>query len=297
MTTTTTTNPPAWLDRNEYPFTLRRFTADGISQNYIDEGQGQPIVFVHGTPSWSFDYRQLIKQLSSKYRCLALDHVGFGLSDKPEQYDYSPQQHSRRLEQWLTHLGVKNFTLVVHDFGGVIGLNYALKQPENIKDIVVFNSWMWSSESEPEYIKFRKILKSPLLPFLYRWLNFSAWYLLPKSFGKHKINKHIHQHYTKPFGKRSERNGTLAFARSLLNDQTWFEELWQQRQRLADKRFLFVWGMMDAFILPKYLDKFASGFPLHTIVKLPDAGHFPQEEAPAEVGKVMEQWLQTKLDK
>ncbi|HMP99434.1 MAG TPA: alpha/beta fold hydrolase [Cyclobacteriaceae bacterium] len=209
----------SWLDKAEYPFAARYFEINGQQLHFIDEGAGEVILFVHGTPSWSFDFRNQIKVLSKHYRCIAIDHIGFGLSDKPATYDYSTQNHSLTLEKFIKHLDLDSITLVVHDFGGPIALYVAMKYPEKFQRIVVMNSWIGSSAKDPEFIRFSKILKSPLLPFLYRYLNFSPRFLLPSSFGDNKLPKHLLKQYTAAFANKNERYGTLAFAKSLLNDQ------------------------------------------------------------------------------
>jgi len=269
-----------WLDKTAYPFTPYYFKVNGHHLHYIDEGHGETILFVHGTPSWSFDFRNVIKQLSSKYRCIAIDHMGFGLSDKPKHYDYATTTHSSTLEKFVLEKQLRDITLVVHDFGGPIGLSFAMRHPDLIKNIVILNSWLWSSKTDPDFIKFSKILKSPLLPFLYRHLNFSPKFILPKSFGDKKISRQLLSQYTKPFANASERNGALAFAKSLLNDQDWFESLWLTKETISSKPVLLIWGMKDPVIKPHYLDRFLSGFPNAQVVKLETCGHFPQEEAP-----------------
>lgn len=285
-----------WLDRAEYPFTSNYFDINGHTLHYIEEGKGETILFVHGTPSWSFDYRKVIQSLKETYRCVAIDHIGFGLSDKPEQYDYSTHNHSKTLEKFVLEKKLDNLTLVVHDFGGVIGLNFAIQYPEKIKRLVVLNSWLWSSESDPDFIRMRKILKSPLLPFLYRYLNFSPKFILPKSFGDNKISPQLLKQYTKPFAKKTQRNGALAFAKSLLNDQEWFEELWAKRQAISNKPTLFVWGMKDPFIKAHYLEKFESSFVNSSTLKLEASGHFPQEEEPNKLIRAMLDFLSEKKD-
>lgn len=281
-----------WLDRNEYPFAAHYHTIDGHRLHYIDEGRGEVLVFVHGTPSWSFDFRHLIKELRSEYRCLAIDHIGFGLSDKPEHYDYSTQRHAQTLTDFLLEKDLSDITLVLHDFGGPIGFDFALRYPERIRRIVILNSWLWSSELDPEFTRMKKILNSPLLPFLYRNLNFSARFVLPKSFGAKKLSRSLRKQYTHPFADRTERNGTLAFAKSLLNDQNWFEQLWKQRSVLSEKPVCLIWGMNDPVILPHNLEKFVSGFPNAVVHKLETCGHFPQEEQPEETLQAMRQFLQ-----
>jgi haloalkane dehalogenase len=119
-----------------------------------------------------------------------------------------------------------------------------------------------------------------LLPFLYRHLNFSPKYILPRSFGDHKISSATLRQYTKPFADSTQRNGALAFAKSLLSDQDWFEALWNRRQSISGKPALFVWGMKDPVVKGYYLDKFLSGFENATAVRLESSGHFPQEEQP-----------------
>jgi pimeloyl-ACP methyl ester carboxylesterase len=274
-----------WLDTLEYPFQSNYFDINGHKLHYIDEGHGETILFVHGTPSWSFDYRNIIKKLKTDYRCIAIDHIGFGLSDKPEHYNYSTQNHSKTLERFVLERQLDNITLAVHDFGSAIGLNFAIRHPEKIKNLVILNSWLWSSKTDPDFIKLSKILKSPLMPFLYRYLNFSSKFVLPKSFGDHKLSNHLLKQYTQPFAGKTQRNGALAFAKSLLNDQDWFQELWDKRQAISDKPTLFIWGMKDPVIKPHYLDKFQNGFINSNTVQLETCGHFPQEEQPEMVTK------------
>jgi pimeloyl-ACP methyl ester carboxylesterase len=280
-----------WLNTSEYPFTSCYFEVNGHKLHYIDEGTGETILFVHGTPSWSFDFRNVIKKLKSYFRCIAIDHIGFGLSDKSEHYDYSTQNHSKTLEKFVLEKKLDNITLVVHDFGGPVGLNFTMQYPERIKRLVILNSWLWSSKRDPDFIKVSKILKSPLLPFLYCYLNFSPRFILPKSFGDGKISKELLKQYARPFADKSQRNGVVAFARSLLNDQDWFEELWSKRSILSNKPVLFVWGMKDPIIKAHYLDKFVSGFANSKSIRLETSGHFPQEEQAETVMKVMLDFL------
>lgn len=272
-----------WLDKSEYPFTSNYFDVNGQQLHYLDEGIGETLLFVHGTPSWSFDYRNIIKKLKENYRCIAIDHIGFGLSHKPEHYDYSTLNHSKTLEKFVLEKQLNNITLVVHDFGGPIGLNFAIQHPDKIKNLVILNSWLWSSKNDPDYIKLKKILKSPLLPFLYRYLNFSPKFILPQSFGDKKLPSKLVKQFTKPFADRTQRNGAISFAKSLLNDQEWFEELWNKRNAISGKPTLFIWGMKDVVIKPHNLYKFQKGFTNSKTVQLETSGHFPQEEQPEKV--------------
>lgn len=278
-------NQFSWLDPSEYPFRSQHFSINGQQMHFIDEGEGDTLLFVHGTPSWSFDFRNVIKTLCNHYRCIAIDHIGFGLSDKPADYDYSTKRHSATLEAFILEKDLKNITLIAHDFGGPIALNVAIGHPGRFSRLVILNSWLWSSEGDPDFIKLSKILKSPLLPFLYKQLNFSPRMVLPSSFGDKKPDKKTLRHYTRPFANSSQRNGALAFARSLLRDQAWFESLWQQKEAISHKPLLLIWGMKDPVIKPHNLHKFASGFANVRIEQMERCGHFPQEEAPEKVAQ------------
>ena len=280
-----------WLDKSEYPFEGQYFDVNGYKMHYIDEGQGEILLFIHGTPSWSFDFRGVIQSLKSSYRCIAVDHIGFGLSDKPEHYDYNTMNHSATLEKFILQKQIDNFTMIVHDFGGPIGLNVAIQHPEKVKNLVIINSWLWSCSTDPDFLKLSQVLKSPLLPFLYRYLNFSPKFILPRSFGDRKLSRKLHRQYAKPFADKTQRNGALAFARSLLNDQEWFQELWNKKDVISQKPTLFIWGMKDPVIKPYYLEKFASGFPWSQKIKLETSGHFPQEEQSGLVTKEIYKFL------
>jgi pimeloyl-ACP methyl ester carboxylesterase len=272
-----------WLNREEYPFESKYMEIGNHKLHYIDEGNGEVLLFVHGTPSWSFDFRNVIKILKKKFRCIAFDHFGFGLSDKPIDYDYRTRNHANTLATLTEHLQLQNFSLVLHDFGGPIGFSYAIQHPDKIRSLIVLNSWMWSHESEPEFNKLKRILKNPLLPFLYLRLNFSARYLMPASFGDKKLTSQIRDHFTKPFSTKKGRYGTLAFARSLLYDQDWFQSLWDSRDVIADKPVLLIWGMKDKFVTANALNRFREAFMQHAVKTIDGAGHFPQEEEPGVV--------------
>ena len=132
-----------WLDRREYPFAPHYFVTPVGRLHYIDEGAGRPIVFVHGNPVWSFMYRNQIKALSADHRCIAPDHIGFGLSDKPREWTYLPSQHAANLEALLEPMDLHDLTLVVGDWGGPIGIAYALRHSERVRAVVASNTWMW----------------------------------------------------------------------------------------------------------------------------------------------------------
>jgi pimeloyl-ACP methyl ester carboxylesterase len=281
-----------WLNTNEYPFKHHYFKVNDTTMHYVDEGEGEVLLFVHGTPSWSFEFRNVIKFLSKKYRCIAIDHIGFGLSEKPAKYDYTVQNHTASLLKLVTHLQLNQFTMLVHDFGGIIGLAAAEQIPEKIKGLVILNTWCRSIQDEPEYKKMKMILGSPLMPLLYRYLNFSAKYILPAAFGERsRLTPEIHQHFLRPFSKASERNGTIAFAKSLLRDQDYYASVGKKLSILKDKPVLIIWGMKDEFITEKHLLWVQEQFPGSKVVRYDDAGHFVLEEKSVVAGPVIAEFM------
>ena len=128
----------SWLDRKDYPFKSNYFDLPMGKMHFVDEGQGLPIVFVHGNPGWSFEYRNSIKELSKTNRCIANDHIGFGLSDKPFDWNYLPKNQAENFEKFINHLKLDKFVLVVNDWGGPIGLSYAVNNPDKIKHLIAW---------------------------------------------------------------------------------------------------------------------------------------------------------------
>ena len=102
-------NYPSWLDRNEYPFKSHYFKLPVGKMHYLDEGEGDPIVMVHGNPGWSFEFRGIVKEMSKTNRCIVADHIGFGLSDKPFEWGYLPEGHAKNFELFMNHLNLEKY--------------------------------------------------------------------------------------------------------------------------------------------------------------------------------------------
>ncbi|MCB9234017.1 MAG: alpha/beta fold hydrolase [Bacteroidia bacterium] len=281
----------SWFDQTGYPFTSQYFSTPDGDLHYVDEGQGEPILFVHGTPVWSYLYRDFIREFSRTHRCLAVDHLGFGLSDKPEKAGYRPRDHAQRLEMLVKHLGLKNITLVVHDFGGPIGLGFALANPDLIGRLVIFNTWMWETAHDPRAVKIDRTLRSGLGKFLYLNLNFSPRFLFKQAFAdKRKVGKVLHMQIIRVFPDRKSRMGLWEIGKALVGESAWYGQLWEQRAKLAPFPKLILWGMEDKFITPENLEKWQSAFPEAQIRRF-SCGHFVQEEAGEEARKALGEFL------
>lgn len=271
---------PAWLDRELYPFESRTFEVASGRMHYVDEGRGPVVVLVHGTPTWSFLYRGLIRELSADYRVIAPDHLGFGLSDKPRDAPYRPEDHARNLAALIEHLELGDVTLIVHDFGGPIGLSYAVSRPENVRATVLFNTWMWSVRGTPAD-KVSRVLGGGFGRVLYERFNFSPRVILRAAFAdKKKLTPEIHRHYLAPFPTPAQRRAPWVLAGELVGSSEWYDGLWQRVDLIAAKPALLVWGMKDPAIRPDALARWKKALGGAQVVELADAGHFVQEEAP-----------------
>lgn len=267
-----------WLDTTAYPFKNNYISLSSGQMHYVDEGEGEIILFVHGTPTWSFLYRGFISELSKKYRCIAIDHVGFGLSEKPENFTGTPEAHSKNLTEFIKALDLENITLVVHDFGGPIGLSSAIQNNERIKQVVLFNTWLWETKTNPDAMKVDKVLQSRLGQFLYLQMNFSPNVLLKKGFDdKKKLTSQIHKQYKGPFPNKSSRWSLLNLGKSLVGSSDWYQEQWIHMDKIDQKPWLILWGTKDTFITMEYLQKWSQRVPNAKVVTF-ECGHFVQEE-------------------
>jgi haloalkane dehalogenase len=265
---------PAWVDRREYPFEPRTLDVDGGRLSYVDEGDGAPVVMVHGTPTWSFLYRHLIRGLSARHRCVAPDHLGFGLSDRPPGWSYRPEDQARNLGHLIDRLALKDLTLVVHDYGGPIGLAYALDHPENVRRLVLFNTWLWSFAGERKVERVGRILGGRVGRVLYERLGFSVRVMLRHAIAdRRRYSREIERHYLMAL----DGHATWIHAREVLGASAWYDGLWRRRERIAAIPALLIWGMKDP-VFGRYLPRWREVFARAEVVELPDCGHAPPEE-------------------
>ena len=270
---------PEWLDRSAYPFSDHFFESAEGTLHYVDEGSGHPIIFLHGNPEWSFSFRIPIKRLSGEYRCVAPDHLGFGLSEKPNGADLTPYAHARRLETLLDHLALERYTLVMNDWGGPIGMSMAESFPKRIAGLVVLNSWLWPLKKSLLFQFYSRTMGSALGPgFLARNRLLIRWGM-PLGFARPlRFNKWLQQHYEGPFPDLASRRGQWTFGSSILSEESWLRDLWEARSSLCHAPMLLIKGRRDMAFTEKTLRKWQEGFPWCQAHRLSDAGHFPQEE-------------------
>jgi haloalkane dehalogenase len=286
---------PAWVDRVGYPFRSRLADLPAGRVHYVDEGTGEPILFVHGTPTWSYEWRHLIRALAPRWRCVAPDLLGFGLSERPTAFAYTPEAHADVLAGFVERLGLERFTLVVHDYGGPIGLPLCLDRPERVRRLVLLNTWGWPLDDDPALRRAGRLAGSALGRFLYRRCNASLRLIMSRAYGdRRKLTPAIHRQYLAPFPGAAGRERVLwALARALLGSSAHYADLWRRRERLRGRPVLIVWGLADPAFPPRHLARWVELFGAEArVVRLPDAGHWPHEEAPDAVAQALVGFLE-----
>jgi haloalkane dehalogenase len=278
-----TAQTPDWLDRSMYPFEPRWFDSPHGRVHYVDEGAGAPVVLVHGNPTWSFQFREVIPRLESR-RAIAMDHLGFGLSDKPTDYSYLPVDQARNLAALLDSLDLREVTLVVGDWGGPLGLSWAVDNPDRIRGLVITNTWMWSVRDDWYYRGFSGFMGGPVGRRLIERRNFFAGAFLPRVYGdRAKLTPRIHEHYTAPLADPAARRGCAVLPKQIIESSDWLASLWDRRGALAGIPTALVWGRKDKAFRDKELRRWQSLFPEARVATFADCGHFVAEERPDEL--------------
>ncbi|MDR1535359.1 MAG: alpha/beta fold hydrolase [Planctomycetota bacterium] len=294
-------NAPAF--RSLYPFESRLHTLGSLNYHYLDEGEGEPVVMLHGNPTWSFFYRDLILGLRDRHRCLVPDHLGCGLSEKPPDHPYCLENHIANLESWLAGIlpleswPGGRFNLVVHDWGGPIGFGYALRNPGRVLRLVVLNTSIFTSGTMPRRIRLCR------LPFLgealVRHLNLFARGAARLTTVR-PLSANVRAGYLLPYNSWKNRVGIQAFLRDIpleidspsrrllrsLGDEAPF--------RLAEKPMLIQWGMNDWCFTPAFLGIWRQSFPDAKVGEY-RAGHYLLEDAGREIVKSVGEFLKGPL--
>ena len=270
-----------WLDRTAYPFPSSVFDTGSGRMHYVDVGEGPAVLLVHGTPTWSFLYRRVIRDLRADHRVIAPDLLGFGLSDKPTTDAVAPPRQAEQLRALVDHLALDRFALVVHDFGGPIGLSLALDRPEQVARLALFNTWMWPrTDASARWAS--RFFGTRMGRWLYTSWNFSPNVMLP-ALTHQPLDPAVHAHYQRPFSTPADRHAPWVFARDLAGASDWYAALWNRRDRLRNIPARLLWGEQDPGFGRDALERWQSVFDQVETTTFPDAGHLPQEEAPEAV--------------
>jgi cis-3-alkyl-4-acyloxetan-2-one decarboxylase len=286
--------------KNLYPFSSHFMPIRGLNYHYLDEGEGEPVLMLHGNPTWSFYFRSLVKGLSSKYRCLVPDHIGCGLSEKPDEtrYDFRLNSRVEDLGFFLDRLKIKkDLTLILHDWGGMIGMAYAVKYPERIKRMVILNTaafFLPEKKRLPIRLQIARNLTFIAKPAI---LNFNLFAIAALYMaGKKRLDKEIKQALLAPYDKPQNRLAILKFVQDIpLNPSDFSYSVVNNTEqnlfRLKDKPIMICWGMKDFVFDKDFLLQWQHRFPDAQIYQFSQAGHYILEDIPEIILKYVNQFL------
>ena len=281
--------------RDLYPFESRFLDLDSHRLHFVDEGQGETLLMLHGNPTWSFYFRNLIKGLRSQFRCVVPDHMGCGLSDKPQEYNYTLSQHIDNLAKLVDHLTLDNITLVVHDWGGAIGMGFAVRYPEKVKRIVFFNTGAFLTDRIPFSINLcRNFIIGPIAIL---WFNLFAklgasW--ASKQPGRMKGK--VREGYLAPYNSPENRIANLRFVQDIpmtpdVPSYPVVEHIESKLGYFRERPVMIVWGMQDFCFTEYFLDRWKQYFPNAEVHEVEDAGHYVVEDADERIIPWMIQFL------
>ena len=277
-----------------YPFTPRRFEVrPGIEMSFLDEGprDGEVVVMLHGNPSWSYYWRHLVSGLSDKYRCIVPDHVGMGLSDKPDDaagasphYDYTLQSRIDDVDALLEHLGIDGpITLVVHDWGGMVGFGWALLDPTRVRRLVITNTASFPLPAQkPMPWQIAMGRHSRLGGWLIRRFNLFA--RGAAAFGtRRKLPNEVKQAYSGVYDGWANAIATLRFMQDSpldADDRAWplLAATEKQLPGYADRPVFIGWGLRDFVFDRHFLAGFTRALPQAEVHAFDDAGHYVMED-------------------
>ena len=280
----TETGPARHGFAEEYPFPSHYSDVDGARMHYIDEGAGEIILCVHGNPTWSFAWRNVVKQLSGAYRVIAVDHVGCGFSDKPQDYPYTLRQHISNLERLIKTLDLRRITLVAHDWGGAIGMGAAGELPDRFSRFVLMNTAAFRSTRIPLRIS---VCRWPLLgAWGVRGLNLFSRAALTMAVSHQKcMTPAIRAGYVAPYNNWANRVAVHRFVQDipLHSSHASYSTLVQVEEGLRQFQrhpMLLAWGEQDWCFTPRFREEFQQRFPQAEVFPITDAGHYVFEDAP-----------------
>lgn len=269
--------------RRLYPFESHFLKLGGHRYHYLDEGAGEPLLLVHGNPTWSFYWRNIVLALRERYRLIVPDHLGCGLSDKPAAYRYRLAHHIDNLSRLIAHLDLREITLVAHDWGGAIGLGAATTRPERFSRFVLMNTAAFRSQFIPWRIW---LCRTPLLGKLaVQGANAFALAALRMATEKPmRLTPEIRAGLIAPYDSWSHRRAIYEFVRDIPlspSHQSYdrLREIEHRLPKLADRPVLLIWGMRDWCFTPQFMQRFVEFFPGAKVLPIDDAGHYVVEDA------------------
>lgn len=280
---------PKWLPENIFPFQSRHVVVDGANMHYVDEGEGPALLLMHGNPTYSFLYRELITGLQNTFRCIAIDYPGFGLSTASPGYRFTPAEHADVIEKLVKQLDLTGITMMVQDWGGPIGFAVATRNPDRFSAFVIGNTWAWPKSDLGTQV-FSRTLGGPIGRYLIGRRNLFVERIIPGGVRRKKLPPAVMDAYRGPFPTSESRRPMYVFPREILASRPFLAEVEAGLPKLADRRALLVWPTKDVAFRTPERRRWEAVFPDHLTVLLEGAGHYIQEDAPGEIITAIRDW-------
>ncbi|OBJ73291.1 alpha/beta fold hydrolase [Mycobacterium sp. 1274756.6] len=280
---------PAWVDDELFPFQSRFLDLDGHRVHYVDEGSGPTLLFLHGNPTWSFDYSTVITLLREDFRCVAVDYPGFGLSTAAPGYRYLPTEHAAVIGGFVDALRLSNITLVGHDWGGPIGLAVLQHRPEILDRLVLTNTWAWPV-SDPLIQVMSHVMGSPIGRLLIRQLNLFVNVMIPIGHRLTTPTSRQMDHYKKALDSPARREASAVFPREITSSRAFLADIEAGLEDIAALPTLIIWGDGDFAFGNKELRRWQDTFTDHETVIVSGAGHFVPSDAPEQFAAAIRRW-------
>ncbi|MGE2719284.1 alpha/beta fold hydrolase [Mycolicibacterium celeriflavum] len=283
------TTRPAWVDDKLFPFESRFVDIGGHSVHYVDEGSGPTLLFLHGNPTWSFLYREVIQFLRDEFRCVAIDFPGFGLSTPVPGYRYLPVEHAQVLTEFVDSLDLRGVTLVAHDWGGPIGLATVQERPDVFDRLVLANTWAWPIGA-PHVQVMSHVMGSPIGRLLIRQFNLFVNVMIPAGHRLSKPTADVMGHYQKALDTPARREASAVFPREITASRRFLADVEAGLDDIAALPTLIVWGDADIAFGDKELRRWQQTFVNHETVVIDGAGHFVQSDAADRFSAAIREW-------
>ena len=282
MTNTTAATRPTWVDDELFPFESHFVEIDGHTVHYVDEGSGPTLLMLHGNPTWSFLFRDVIGLLRKDFRCIALDYPGFGLSTPGPGYHYLPEEHADVVTAFVDALGLKDVTLIGQDWGGMIGLAVAQRRPGVFDRLVLANTWAWPVNGDLHFEAFGRIVGGLPMRFLVRQFNLLVNAFIPTGHRRRKLTDAELDHYRHALDTAERRQASAVLPGRVLASRQFFAEVEAGLPDVAHLPTLIIWGDADIAFRAQERKRLEATFPDHTTVIVEGAGTYVESDAPDE---------------
>ena len=279
-----------------YPFASHNLQFDKFRYHFLDEGEGNPLLMVHGNPTWSFYYRNLILGFKNTHRCVVPDHMGMGKSDKPQNYPYTLSQHIDNLEKLADHLKLDDITLVVHDWGGAIGMGFAIRHPERIRRLVIFNTAAFLSQEIPLSLRLCRLPGFGAIAI--RGFNaFARCAVRWACVKQERMTDAVQAGYLAPYDNFSNRVANLRFVQDIpmnLDSPSYpvVKEIEEKLQLFREHPVQIIWGAQDFVFNDHFLKRWQEIYPQAEVHRMADAGHYVLEDAHEKIIPMMQNFFE-----